>query len=221
MSETDGPIPELPYARDFIDAAKGDLDAARALLQRLLAITDALFATAITLTSLFAGLAFTNKNGAIAFVAIPLLVVLAYLDGLHWAHFRRAAARVRSLERLFHAYVAVLREAKTVRPQVIQELRVHIKRYQFGVERALEPVSLRLVWLSNWRRVRWWMYPVVALVLVVFGVWFVPDKESTSGSVCITDAAGTVVKFERTPSVVTGSITLVPCPTPPAVPPLP
>jgi hypothetical protein len=208
---SDPSVPELSFLDDLVDLAKSDLESTRSLLQRLLAVTDGILASAVTLTGLFAGLAFTNKSAAIALCAIPLLLVLGYLDGVQWAHFRRTAARVRALERLIHAYAAVLRESGPVRPQVVRTLRQHVDRYQFGSERAFEPVPLKRLWAENRGRVRWWLYGLLALVLLLFSIWLVPGRDSSDARVCARDAAGSVVQFDDVPVVVTGSMTLVPC----------
>jgi hypothetical protein len=206
-------IPELPFVDDFMAVAKSDLEASRSLVQRLLSLVDALLATTFTVTGLFAGLAFTNKSPAIAIAATPLIIVLAYIDGLNWAHFKRVSARVRSLERLFHAYVSVLRETKTVRPQALHEFRSHVDRYQFGIEQTLERVGPRGVWTVNRGRLRSWLYAFVAMILLIFGLLFVPDGEPNRSPVCVTDSAGGVAQFDGPPSPLSGSVTLVPCPT--------
>ncbi len=207
----DKAIPELPFFDGLIDLAKSDLESSRSLIQRLLAFADGILASSVTVTGLFAGLAFTNKSPALALCAIPLLVVLGYLDGIQWAHFRRVAARVRVVERLFHAYAVALRETGTVRPEAIRDLRRHVDRYQFGSERSFEPVRLRNLWAENRGRVRWWLYALLALILLLFSMWFVPDENSTRVRLCARDAAGSVVQFAETPVVVTGSLTVVPC----------
>ncbi|MDQ6784225.1 MAG: hypothetical protein M3063_12465 [Actinomycetota bacterium] len=51
------PLPELPFADDVMATASGDLDASRALLQRPLSIGDALFASTLTVASIFTGVA--------------------------------------------------------------------------------------------------------------------------------------------------------------------
>lgn len=168
-------IPELPFADDLLATATRDLDAARALLQRFLAVGDTLFATTLTVASLFAGLAFSNHRPAVASSAIPIVLCLGYLDGANWVRFRRASTRIRDLEGLFEAYISVLRETKTARPDAILRLRRRIDHYQFGIERTLKPSTTADVWAVNHTRLRWWLYLAVALVLLACAVFWIPS----------------------------------------------
>jgi hypothetical protein len=166
-------IPEIPSLTDILALAKDDLESSRSLQQRLLATGDALLATAITLSSAFLGLAFTNHSRDLALVAVPLILVLAYLDGVNWVHFRRTSTRVRSLERLFGSYVSVLRETGPARPTAIEFLRSRVDSYKFGIERSLEPCSLKQLWKANHSRARWWLFPAMLVVLLVAGTLWV------------------------------------------------
>lgn len=168
-------IPELPFADDLLATATRDLDATRALLQRFLAIGDALFASTLTVASLFAGLAFSNHRRAVAWSAIPIVLCLGYLDGANWVRFRRASTRIRDLEGLFQAYISALRETKASRPDAVRGLRQRIDHYQFGIERTLKPATVGDVWRVNYTRLRWWLYLALALVLLACALFWIPS----------------------------------------------
>lgn len=129
---------------DVMKVATADLESSRALLQRLLAIQDALLATTLTIVSLLIGLGFPEDRAAVVLLALPAVVVLAYVDATTRVHFRRVSQRVARLEMLFHQYVVVLRELKTARSGALRNLRRTIDAYQFGIERpADKPVCLQ------------------------------------------------------------------------------
>jgi len=203
-------IPELPFVDDLLEVARNDLDASRALIQRLVAIADALLASATTVAGVFAGLAFSNDRKALALVAVPLVLLLGYLDGANWVHFRRVSSRVRLLERLFGAYVVALRETATVRVQAIADLRTEVDQYQFGTERTFAPPTPKQIWRNNRSRARWWPYTLIAVILMVCGVFIIHDPQSTK--VCVSTPNGGILQLDSIPLAVSGPITLVPCP---------
>ena len=179
---SDASVPELPFVDDLLKVARDDLDAARGLLQRLLSIGDALLASTLTVAGLFLGLAFSNHSKAAAFVAVPIVLVLAYLDAANWVHFRGVTSRIRSLEGLFDAYIIVLRERGTVRPDALSALRGQIDEYQFGIEGTLETPTRSELWEQNHARPRFWIYLVMAAVLAACGFFFVQSGASTSAT---------------------------------------
>lgn len=204
-------ISEMPFVDDVIEAATGDLDASRSLLQRLLATQDAFLATALTSATLFSGLAFTSDTAALAFVGIPLVLALGYLDAINWVHFRRVSSRIRSLERLMHHYVVALRETGTVRGAALRNLRRRIDGYQFGIERTFQVVNWGDVWRTNRTRVRWWLHGALALALAVCGGVLAATSSGVDTPVCL-ETAGGVAEVEGVPRVVQGTVVVVPCP---------
>jgi hypothetical protein len=163
----DAAVPELPFVSDVLELAEKDLDASNSLVQRLLAIGDGLLATTLTIASLFIGLAFSSHHPAIVLAPTPLALALGYLDGLNWVHFRQASGRVRQLEYLFQAYIRALRETGAARPDAIDLLRHQVDGYHFGTEGSLVSVSVTDIWLDNRTRLRWYIYLVVAAVMVL------------------------------------------------------
>lgn len=203
-------IPELPFVDHVVEAATGDLDASRLLLQRLLTIQDAFLATSLTSATLFTGLAFTSETAALAFVGIPLVLALGYLDAINWVHFRRVSSRNRSLESLLHHYVVALRETGTVRGTALRNLRRRIDGYQFGIERTFQVVNWGDVWRTNRTRIRWWLHGALALVLALCaGV--VAATSGVDTPVCLETADG-VAEVEGVPRVVQGTVVVVSCP---------
>jgi len=209
----DPSIAELPFVDDVIAAANSDLDASGALLQRLLAAQDALLATALTAASLFTGIAFTSGDTALAFVGIPLVLALGFLDAINWVHFRRVSTRIRSLEHLIHHYVVALRETGTVRAAALRNLRRAIDRYQFGIERTLQTVSWSDIWRTNRKRVRWWLYGALAVLLAICGGVVAASSSGDDERVCI-EVSGGVAQVREFPRVTQGTVTVVSCPKP-------
>lgn len=206
---TDPTIPELPFADDVLEAAGTDLEASRALLQRLLGTQDALLATSLTTSTLFTGLAVSLDNPALVVVGVPLVLALGYLDGNNWVHFRRVTSRIRSLEGLIHHYVVALRETGAARPDALRNLRRRIDGYQFGTERTFQVVRPSDVWRANKRRVRWWAHAVLAAALALCGGVIAMQDGGATGTCVVTDAG--VAEVEGPVVVVDGEVTLVPC----------
>jgi len=176
MEETSaGSIPELPFVDDLIAVAWRDLDAARALLQRLLTIGDATLASSLTVASIFGGIAFSDHRAAVVLSAIPIVVVFWYLDGDNWTRFRRVANRIRDLEGLIQLYVSALRETKVSRPDALHRLRQGLDHYQFGIERTLVVSTPLDIWKQNYGRLRWWLYGAVTGLLLACGLFWVPS----------------------------------------------
>jgi len=204
-------VPELPFVDDVIEVAITDLDSSRALLQRLLAIQDALLATTLTIVSLLLSLGFTNDRAAVVLLALPVVVVLACVDATTRVHFQRVSERIARLETLLHHYVVALRELRTARPTAVRNLRRSIDAYQFGVERAFEHVSAKQLRRANGRVPRWWLYPGMAALIALCAL-VMPVGRSPGSSVCIETAGGGVARVNEPPEAVSGSVTIVPCP---------
>jgi hypothetical protein len=180
-------IPELPFVDNIIEVATPDLEASRDLLQRLLTIQDTLLAAALTVAGTFAGLAFAYSRRSLALIAVPLIVVLWYLDGTYWVHFRRVSRRIRSLENLFRSYIESLRVVGDgPRQMSISRLRNQVDSYEYGVERSLKVPKLLDVWRSNCKRVRWWFYAAIAALLTGCGGYWVPNGTITLAQTFVT-----------------------------------
>lgn len=163
-------VPEIPFVADLIVIVNSDLEVSRGLQQRLLAIGDAYLATALTVASIFAGVGFSGQKSWIVVVPVPLLFMLWYLDGSNWVHFQHASLRVRHLEALINAYVVAIREHKTIRPAAVKSLQRRIDTYSYDMESSIDQATWSEVWPINGRRLRWWLYPVIALTLALAGV---------------------------------------------------
>jgi hypothetical protein len=170
VSASDPSIGELPFADELLGLAREDLEASRALLQRLNSTSDALFASMLTIAGVFVGLAFANHRWEVALVAAILILGLAYLDGSNWVHFRRVSTRVRELESLLHAYVTVFRETGTVRKAAVRDLRRQVDRYRYGIESTFKSPRWDEIWKLNRRRVKWQLFAGVAALLLVCAV---------------------------------------------------
>lgn len=214
MSGTEPTVPELPYVDAILELAKDDIDAARNLVQRLLAVQDALLASAATLAALLLGLSTTMKSMVPALVAIPIVLMLGYTDTRTWVHFRRASGRLRMLERLVTSYTKVLRESEAVRPMALSSFKREVRQYSFGTEQTFEPVTLADVWQVNKNRLRAWLYVPIVVACVVVGLLAPSIGEASSSDVCFVGDGDAILRSSETPTPLNGTMTVVPCPEP-------
>jgi len=204
-------VPELPHVDDVLDAVKDDLGTSRGLQQRLLTTQDTLLASALTVAGLFGGFGFSNHNRPVALVAVPFVLALGALDAKNWTLFRRVSNRIRGLERILHAHVVAIREQKTVGPQAVERLRKSLDGYDFGTELSIDKVAVLQIFKSNWRRLRPWLYVLIAATLLLAGLlWVRPN--ATQKPICVLTSGRGIAEMDAAPSAVSGEVTLVPCP---------
>lgn len=213
MSDSEHSIPELPYVDVILDLASNDVDATRALVQRLLAVQDALLASAATLAALMLGLSTTTRSPVPSLVAVPIILILAYTDARTWVHFRRASGRLRVLERLFRSYTKVLRESEAVRPVALKSFTREIRQYSFGTEQTFEAVTLSDIWQVNRGRLRAWVYLPVVVACVIVAVLVAASDETAADDVCFLGEADVVLRSSQVPTPLDGTLTVVACPT--------
>jgi len=199
----------MPWASDLMEVVDKDLETSRALLTRLLGLSDALLATTVTVGGLFVGIAATTRRPAIAFIGVPVMLALTYADGLNWAQFRRVAYRIRSLEKLYQSYVVAIRERATVRAAALRAFERNLDRYEYGIERQLRSPGFGDVWQTNKTRFRWWLLVAFSISPLVIGVALTQHDDPAH---CIELADGSIVQTSDVASVVGGSAQIVPCP---------
>jgi hypothetical protein len=208
-SDLSNSLDEMPWAASIMEVVDNDIEASRQLLTRLLGLSDALLATTVTVGGLFVGVAASTKSSAIAFIAVPVMLALTYVDGLNWAQFRRVGNRIRRLEKLYQSYVVALRERATVRTEALDALRRDIDRYEYGVERQLRPPGLGDMWETNKTRARWWLLVVFSATPLFIGIALASDEEPTQ---CVQLADGSIIQTADAASVVGGPAEVVACP---------
>lgn len=211
------PFPEIPFASDLLTLVESDLEASRGLVQRLSSVSDALVATMLTVAGLFVGLAYSGNAPALAYIAAPIVLTIGLLEATNNVHMRRVLARIRSLEKLLHAYVMAYRETGTVRDQAIDHLRDALDRYQFGTERTFRKPAFEDTWRTNRFRPRSWIFILVGLGCIVAGL-VSEDDPASEPTLCIELADGVVVALPETDLVTAPHDSLVPCASPSPVP---
>jgi hypothetical protein len=213
VSQPGPSVPELPHADDILELIGKDLVEVRSLLQRLLTTEDALTGAALTVSAAMLGLALSSKEAAIAWMTPLILALLGYFAGSVTVHRQRAAARVRALEHLVHAFVIVLRETGVARPRAVVNLRRAIDGYTYGVEGTFEGITLTDLWRVNRRQPRWWLYSLLALVAVASALQLSLSSSSSQTRVCVQTGQPAVdAQLDRLPKLTQGSIVVVACP---------
>lgn len=170
------------YSDRLLDLISDDLDASRDLFQRLVGISDALLAAALTVAGLFVGFSFNGGGPILAVSVTPLVLILGVVDASNWVHMRRVAARIRSLEGLVHSFVVVEREHGVARNAALENLQYAVDGYQFGVERAFRRSEVREILASNATRGRSLVF--ILLALACFGAGLIP-RSSNESQVCV------------------------------------
>lgn len=199
--------------KEIVRLIEADHDQTTDFISRLIALRGAVRGIAVSLGSALAGLALANDTWPVAIAGVPIVLIAAAAEA--HSDLMRDIAHKRSvlLERKVQAYVASLRETGVVALDAKANLERELDTYEYGTSRSIRRSSLAKALGLAWRKAAFWLYPAMAAVLTVIAIslWVSDSNPTEAAGVCVSSPSGTVHLAEA-PEVLSGELSLVPCP---------
>lgn len=211
-SSSSTPAPADPWTAEVMRLVEVDQKATVELVARLVTIQTATRSVVVPIAGAFAGLALTNNAPALAFVAIPILLIAIGIESRLGRLQQQAHRRAVYLEGIVQANLTDLANRGTVvSGDATAKLYRKLDGYQFGSSRSLRAVPFKKLMQVAVRRAVTWMYVALIAIAVVAGLAasaLAPDPVEA----CLKVGDGSSVRVTGSGVTLSGDVDVVPCP---------
>lgn len=205
--------PADPYAVEVMRLVEADQKATIEVVARFITLQTATRSVVVPIAGGFAGLALTNNAAALAYVAIPILVIAIGIESRLGRLQQEAHRRAVYLEGVVQAHLNELANRGTVvADEAAAKLRRQLNGYQFGISRSFRVVPFKKLVQVAVRRAVTWMYVALIILAVAAGVTASALAPKPTEA-CVKVGDGPVVRVTGQGLTLSGDLTVVPCPT--------
>lgn len=155
----------------LVDLVRADYDATLRAMTGFVGAGAQIRSVGIAAWGVLLGLAVRDESAALALLALVILLLFAYGDAYHAALYGRSLSRAIHLETLLDSYLERL-GIEAENPEAIARTRAKLETHNFGMYRALKPVTRREVLAARPRPIFRYIYPAICAVTVVFIVFY-------------------------------------------------
>ena len=204
--------PSSPYVDEALRLVQADQKATVELIARFITLQTATRSVVVPIAGAFAGLALTNHAPALAYVAIPILLIAISIESRLGALQQEAHRRAVYLEGLVQSNLSELSNRGTpVSGDAAKKLIRKLNGYQFGTSRSFRVVPFKTMVHVAARRAVTWMY-VALMVLVVIAGLTASALTPIPTDTCIRVGSGPVIRVSGEGVTMSGNFTVIPCP---------
>ena len=200
------------YTAEAMRLVEADQKATVELVARFVTLQTATRSVVVPIAGAFAGLALTNNAPALAYVAIPILLIAIGIESRLGRLQQQAHRRAVYLEKIVQARLNELSNRGTVVANDAEaKLRRQLDGYQFGSSRSLRIVAFKELFQVAVRRAVTWMYAALIGLAVAAGIVasaLAPEPTEA----CFRVVDGPIVRISGEALTLSGEITIVPCP---------